>query len=109
MLTAGKSAQALTLLQGLQNALPGGASAPQLRQMLAEAAIAAGQKELAARTYLALARETDGVNSSYLRTRAAELDPALAAADEAAASAAPATEATPKPDAAGQKDTPSKP
>ena len=109
LLKAGKSAQALTLLQGLQNALPGGASAPQLRQMLAEAAIAAGQKELAARTYLALARETDGVNSSYLRTRAAELDPALAAADEAAASAAPATEATPKPDAAGQKDTPSKP
>lgn len=109
LLKAGKSAQALTLLQGLQNALPGGASAPQLRQMLAEAAIAAGQKELAARTYLALARETDGVNSSYLRTRAAELDPALAAADEAAASAAPATDATPKPDAAGQKDTPSKP
>ena len=109
LLTAGKSAQALTLLQGLQNALPGGASAPQLRQMLAEAAIAAGQKELAARTYLALARETDGVNSSYLRTRAAELDPALVAADEAAASAAPATDATPKPDAAGQKDTPSKP
>ncbi len=114
LLKAGKSAQALTLLQALQNALPGGASAPQLRQMLAEAAIAAGQKELAARTYLALARETDGVNSSYLRTRAAELDPALAAAaDPAAAEPAapepPAADAKPKPEAAEQKGTPSKP
>nr|WP_296984639.1 tetratricopeptide repeat protein [uncultured Desulfovibrio sp.] len=109
LLQAGKSAQALTLLQGLQNALPGGASVPQLRQMLAEAAIAAGQKELAARTYLALARETDGVNSSYLRTRAAELDPTLAAADEPVAPESPAADAKPKPDAAGQKDTPSKP
>ena len=109
LLKAGKSAQALTLLQALQNALPGGASAPQLRQMLAEAAIAAGQKELAARTYLALARETDGVNSSYLRTRAAELDPGLAAAAEPAAPEPPAADAKPKPEAAEQKGTPSKP
>ena len=114
LLKAGKSAQALTLLQALQNALPGGASAPQLRQMLAEAAIAAGQKELAARTYLALARETDGVNSSYLRTRAAELDPALAAAAEPAAAEPaapepPAADAKLKPEAAEQKGTPSKP
>ena len=109
LLKAGKSAQALTLLQGLQNALSGGASVPQLRQMLAEAAIGAGQKELAARTYLALARETDGVNSSYLRTRAAELDPALAAADKLAVPDPPAADAKASPDAAGQKDTPSKP
>ncbi|OXS29049.1 MAG: hypothetical protein BCS36_09770 [Desulfovibrio sp. MES5] len=110
LLKAGKSAEALTLLQGLQNTQPGAASAPQLRQMMAEAAIASGQNELAARTYLALARETDGVNSSYLRARAAELDPKLAA--EEAASSAPVAKAAPDADKDGQKPvqaTPTKP
>ena len=101
LLKAGKNAEALTLLQGLQNTQPGAANAPQLRQMMAEAAIAAGQNELAARTYLTLARETDGVNSGYLRARAAELDPKLAAAE--AAPSAPAAKATPDADKGGQK------
>ena len=89
------------MLQGLQNTQPGAANAPQLRQMMAEAAIAAGQNELAARTYLTLARETDGVNSGYLRARAAELDPKLAAAE--AAPSAPAAKAAPDADKGGQK------
>ena len=101
LLKAGKNAEALTMLQGLQNTQPGAANAPQLRQMMAEAAIAAGQNELAARTYLTLARETDGVNSGYLRARAAELDPKLAAAE--AAPSAPAAKAAPEADKGGQK------
>lgn len=101
LLKAGKNAEALTLLQGLQNSLPGAARTPQLRMMMAETAIAAGQNELAARTYLALANETDGVNSSYLRARAAELDPKLAAAE--AAPKASATDPAPGVDNGGQK------
>ena len=54
MLKAGKYADALALLQKLQAALPGEVTAPQLKQMMAEAAVAAGQTDQAARIYLTL-------------------------------------------------------
>lgn len=61
LLKAGKNAEALTLLQGLEARLPGENRSVQLRQMLAEAAARAGQKDLAAKTYQALAQEVNGL------------------------------------------------
>ena len=88
LLKAGKNAEALVLLQKLQSGLPGEVPATQLRQMTAEAALAAGQPEEAARLYLALARETQGLNSEYFRSRATALAPKLVEQEEAQASAA---------------------
>lgn len=87
LLKLGKNAEALALLQGLQSALPGEVVAPQLKQMTAEAAVVAGKPEQAARIYLALAREAQGLNSEYFRSRAASLDPKLVAEEEAQAAA----------------------
>ena len=95
MLKAGKYADALALLQKLQAALPGEVTAPQLKQMMAEAAVAAGQTEQAARIYLALSREAQGLNSEYFRARATTLAPKIVE-EEAAQTAAPAA-----PDGAG--------
>ena len=64
LLKAGKAAEALALLQRLQSSLPGEVRAPQLRQMLAEAAAVAGQPQEAAKVYLALARETQGAGAT---------------------------------------------
>ena len=89
LLKAGKYAEALTLLQKLQSALPGEVTAPQLKQMTAEAAVAAGQPEQAARMYLALAREAQGLNSEYFHARATALAPKIVD-EEAAQAAAPA-------------------
>jgi len=97
LLKSGKYAEALALLQGLQSALPGEVVAPQLKQMTAEAAAVAGKPEQAARIYLALSREAQGLNSEYFRTRAAALAPKLVAEEEAQA-AAPAA-----PDGAAEK------
>ncbi|WP_297847844.1 tetratricopeptide repeat protein [uncultured Desulfovibrio sp.] len=79
LLRAGKNAEALTLLQGLESRLPAEGRSVQFRQMLAEVAARAGQKELAARTYQALAREVKGIDGEYYRVRAEALAPAAGA------------------------------
>ena len=99
MLKAGKYADALAQLQKLQAALPGEVTAPQLKQMMAEAAVAAGQTEQAARIYLALSREAQGLNSEYFRARATTLAPKIVE-EEAAQTAAPAA-----PDGDGEKSS----
>ncbi|MEE0815977.1 MAG: hypothetical protein U0M13_09970 [Desulfovibrio fairfieldensis] len=82
LLKAGKNAEALTLLQGLEARLPGENRSVQLRQMLAEAAARAGQKDLAAKTYQALAQEVNGLDGEYFRVRAEALVPAAGSAPE---------------------------
>ena len=82
LLKAGKNAEALTLLQGLEARLPGEDRSVQLRQMLAEAAARAGQKDLAAKTYQALAQEVNGLDGEYFRVRAEALVPAAGSAPE---------------------------
>lgn len=91
LLKAGRNAEALALLQKLLASLPGEMPAPQLRQMTAEAAAAAGKPDEAARMYLALAREAQGLDSDYFRSRARALSPKTADEDGAAGggSAAP--------------------
>ena len=89
LLKAGKYAEALAALQKLQSSLPGEVTAPQLKQMTAEAAVIAGQPEQAARMYLALAREAQGLNSEYFRARATALAPKIVD-EEAAQAASPA-------------------
>ena len=97
LLKSGKYAEALALLQQLQSALPGEVTAPQFKQMTAEAAVAAGQTEQAARMYLALSREAQGLNSEYFRARAYALAPKVVD-EETAQAATPAA-----PDGAGTK------
>ena len=97
LLKSGKYAEALALLQQMQSALPGEVSAPQFKQMTAEAAVVAGQTEQAARMYLALSREAQGLNSEYFRARAYALAPKIVD-EEAAQAATPAA-----PDGAGTK------
>ena len=82
LLKAGKNAEALTLLQGLEARLPGENRSVQLRQMLAEAAARAGQKDLAAKTYQALAQDVSGLDGDYFRVRAEALVPAAGSAPE---------------------------
>lgn len=82
LLKAGKNAEALTLLQGLEARLPGENRSVQLRQMLAEAAARAGQKDLAAKAYQALAQEVNGLDGEYFRVRAEALVPAAGSAPE---------------------------
>ena len=82
LLKAGKNAEALTLLQGLEARLPGENRSVQLRQMLAEAAARAGEKDLAAKTYQALAQEVNGLDGEYFRVRAEALVPAAGSAPE---------------------------
>ncbi|MGE9984439.1 tetratricopeptide repeat protein [Desulfovibrio sp. SGI.169] len=79
LLRAGKNAEALTLLQSLDSRLPAEGRSVQFRQMLAEAAARANQKELAARTYQALSREVKGLDGEYYRVRAEALAPAAGA------------------------------
>lgn len=76
LLKAGKASEALQVLQVLEGGRSQGASSLELRQLLAEAAEAAGQKDLAARTYLALAAESQGVEKDYFNSRAVALVPA---------------------------------
>ncbi len=97
LLKSGKYAEALALLQQMQSALPGEVSAPQFKQMTAEAAVVAGQTEQAARMYLALSREAQGLNSEYFRARAYALAPKIVD-EEASQAATPAA-----PDGAGTK------
>ena len=92
MKTAITRQQALALLQRLQSSLPGEVRAPQLRQMLAEAAAVAGQPQEAAKVYLALARETQGAGGDYFRACAERLAPQVVK-EEAARAASAATDA----------------
>ncbi|MDO5483372.1 MAG: hypothetical protein Q4F27_00535 [Desulfovibrionaceae bacterium] len=77
LLKAGKAGEALSLLQGLEARLPEGSPRLELRQLVAEAALAAGQQELAARTYLGLAGESQGLEKEYFAARAAALQQAV--------------------------------
>ena len=73
LLKAGKADAALALLQGLESRLATGSDDIVLRQMLAEAALQSGKKELAAKIYLALGKESQGVDAAYFRARGEEL------------------------------------
>lgn len=85
LLKAGKNAEAVTLLQKLEARLPAEARSAQMRLMLAEAAARAGQKDLAAATYAALAKDVPGLDGDYFRARAEALSPASPGAGEKAA------------------------
>lgn len=91
LLTAGKPAEALTQLQQLRHSLPDTVNTQPLVQLEAEAANAAGQAEEAARLYLTLARKTQGLDSTYFRTRAATLAPKLVETEDTKAATATAT------------------
>lgn len=65
--------QALVLIQEFEKKWPEAAKSVQLQQMLAEAAANAGQTELASKTYEALAREVQGPEADYYRSRAEQL------------------------------------
>ncbi len=84
LLKAGKSAEALALLQKLLATLPGEIPAGQLKQMAAEAAQTANQPEQAARLYLELAHGAQGLEADYFRARARTLAPQLVAEEAAA-------------------------
>jgi predicted negative regulator of RcsB-dependent stress response len=73
LLRDGESAGAVTLLREAERRLPEQARTPQLRRMLAEAAISAGQKDFAAGIYENLASAAPGREGDYFRVRAAEL------------------------------------
>ncbi len=73
LLRQNENAQALKLLREIELKLPAGARPPQMGQFLAEAAIRAGDRELAAQAYESLAREVQGADSQYYRKRAEEL------------------------------------
>ena len=76
LLKAGKPQEALTLLQALaaQNSDVG--QHPALRQLLAQVAVKAGNTDLAAKTYQALAMDTQGLDSAYFAARAEALQAA---------------------------------
>ena len=73
LLKANKAQEALTLLQALatQNSDLGQHHA--LRLLLAQAAVKAGNSDLAAKTYQALAKEAQGLDSAYYAARAEAL------------------------------------
>ncbi|MDR2056391.1 MAG: hypothetical protein LBQ10_11075 [Desulfovibrio sp.] len=73
LLRDGKSADAVNLLREAEQRLPEQARTPQLRQMLAEAAVSAGQKDLAAGVYANLASAAPGREGDYFRARATAL------------------------------------
>lgn len=75
LLKAGKNAEALALLQELLTSLSEDIPTQQLKQMAAEAAQAANQPEQAARLYLALAEQSQGLESDYFRAQARALTP----------------------------------
>ena len=74
LLKEGKSVEAVPLLQEAEKRLPEQARTPQLRKMLAEAAIAAGRKDLAISIYNNLAALAPDREGDYFRARAAALE-----------------------------------
>jgi len=85
LLKAGKSVEALSLLQNIEARLPENSRSLELRQMVAEAAAAAGHNDMAARVYLALARDSQGVEKDYFNARAMALTPSAAKEQEQSA------------------------
>ncbi|MDR3358071.1 MAG: tetratricopeptide repeat protein [Desulfovibrio sp.] len=73
LLRGGKSADAVIVLREAEKRLPEEARTPQLRQMLAEAAVSAGQEDLAAVIYENLASAASRREGDYFRARAAAL------------------------------------
>lgn len=72
LLSQGKYAEGVKLLEPLVAGLPVG-SGDQARLMMAEGAVRAGQFELAARTYEALAGGTQDMQAGYYRARAKDI------------------------------------
>lgn len=73
LLKAGKAADALALLQQLEQQAPTLAQMAQFRVLLAEAALKAGDSQLAAKTYQALSKQTPRREAAYYQARAKEL------------------------------------
>lgn len=80
LLKSGKPAEALGILQGLEQARPAGSDTLELRQLLAEAAVAADRKDVAAAAYRALAASSQGLEKDYFNARADALAPAASEA-----------------------------
>ena len=76
LLKADKAQEALTLLQALATQNSDLGQNPALRQLLAQAAVKAGNTDLAAKTYQALAKDTQGLDSAYFAARAEALQAA---------------------------------
>jgi predicted Zn-dependent protease len=74
LLKDGKSVEAVSLLREAEKNLPEQARTTQLRQLLAEAAVAAGQKELAVDIYKNLADFASGREGDYFRSRISALE-----------------------------------
>lgn len=74
LLEKGDSARALELLQGLDNASGDTTFSMRLKEMLAEAAEAAGDMPLAIRTYQELGAQVRTAEGAYYRSRADELE-----------------------------------
>lgn len=88
LLKGGKAAEALALLQGIEKARPASSDTLELRQLLAEAAVAADRKDVAAATYRALASASQGLEKDYFAARAEALVPAASASPTSPASPA---------------------
>lgn len=73
LLMQNEGGQALALLQEIEGRLPEVTQAPGFRQMLAEAALMAGQKQTALVAYRALG-QADGPEGAYFRARAAAIE-----------------------------------
>lgn len=74
LLNAKQYAEALKILQTLEDRLPAESRSPQLRQIIGETALLAGQKDLAIKTYQALSREVQGLDGEYFRSRAENIE-----------------------------------
>lgn len=88
LMDQGDFAGALAILRQLEGQLPEAAQSPGFRQLLAEAALGAGQKQAALDVYRALGQGQGG-DSEYFRARADALAAELGAEDAAPAPQAP--------------------
>ncbi|MCR5564099.1 MAG: hypothetical protein K6F46_12195 [Desulfovibrio sp.] len=73
MLKAGKSTEAMNIVTSVQARLPENDRPAFLQKMLADAALLAGQKDLAAKTYAAMADAAKGPEADFWRSRAEAL------------------------------------
>ena len=73
LLKADKAAEAVTLLQAIAAQNNDLGQSPALRQLLAQAAAKAGNTDLAAKTYQALAKDAQGLDSAYFAAQAEAL------------------------------------
>lgn len=65
-----KYGEALGILHGLADRQPTISQSVVLRQMIAEVADKAGKKDIAAKTWVALAKEAEGMEKAYFQSRA---------------------------------------